>query len=408
MIFYQKITLLQGQKLYSDFQMLYTYRVLNKGTKMAENNLVIGGINTTSSDVHCPGCGGTIGITFDPSTMTLSCPFCGLSTKLPQPEEASTSDEFDFNSAMQRASVNWGHIKKLIICSNCGGQTLYDAEQVTGACPFCGSTSVTPAAENEQIMAPGSVIPFSVSQEKTQECFINFMKKKHCISKKLLNCKLENTVGIYLPFITFDAYTITSYIAEIVYSGANEGRAYSKYFKGVFGHTFDDIVIFASKKINNPYISRIQKFDFSQAVPYSPEYLAGHPAERYTIGLNDGWKRAKAEMPRPLQKAIEKHEEKMHGGTPVRVRFSTNYYNVKYRYLLAPVYLARYRYGRKTYQVAINGQTGQTYFDAPTYLLKMILLLVAAGILILAAYFGYMYFFPDSPIFWFFRFANSI
>ncbi|MER2172951.1 MAG: hypothetical protein ABS938_20245, partial [Psychrobacillus psychrodurans] len=45
-------------------------------------------------------------------------------------------EELDFNSAVQRASVNWGVVRKLIVCANCGGQALYDASQVSGCCPF--------------------------------------------------------------------------------------------------------------------------------------------------------------------------------------------------------------------------------------------------------------------------------
>ena len=57
-------------------------------------------------------------------------------------------------------------------------------------------------------------------------------------------------------------------------------------------------------------------------------------------------------------------------------KFTTDYYNVKFRYLLAPVYIARYTFGKESYQVAINGQTGKTYCEAPTYLLKLILLII--------------------------------
>ena len=142
---------------------------------MSENKRLIGSVNVTSTEIKCPGCGASIGIRFNPSSTTLTCPFCGLSSYLPTPQNGAVAEELDFNAAMQRASVDWGHYKKLIICSNCGGQTVYDTEQVTGACPFCGSTSVAPAAETEQIMVPNAVIPFSFTPEQTQEYFISFL-----------------------------------------------------------------------------------------------------------------------------------------------------------------------------------------------------------------------------------------
>ncbi|MCR4767140.1 MAG: hypothetical protein K5875_04195 [Saccharofermentans sp.] len=361
---------------------------------MSENIRIVDGINVTSTDVRCPGCGATIGVKFDPATATLHCPFCGLSSQLPAPEENDADKELDFNSALQRANVNWGRLKKLVVCSSCGGQTLYDAEQITGACPFCGSTSVAPAAENAQIMAPNVIIPFSVSKEQAHQLFRNYMNRKHCVTKKVRASELENLVGIYLPFWTYDAYTVSTFVAN----QGSRGYEAKKYYKGVWNHYFDDITVFASNKFRHPLLSKVHKFDFEKAVPYSPEYLAGIPAERYTLGLNTCWSIAKMEMEPVLRKEIEKNYEHI-----MVSWIKSNYYNVRFRCLLAPVYFGSFKHGKKTYPVAINGQTGQAFFDVPTYILKLILICIAAGIIILAAFILYMYLFPDSPLFWFFR-----
>ena len=55
-------------------------------------------------------------------------------------------------------------------------------------------------------------------------------------------------------------------------------------------------------------------------------------------------------------------------------KIATNYYGVKFRCLMAPMYLATYRFGKKTLQVAINGQTGETFCEAPTKIGRIILL----------------------------------
>jgi len=326
---------------------------------MAEEFKLIEGVNLTSTEINCPGCGGTIGLQYDPSTATMTCPFCGLASKVKPPEEDAVAKELDFNSAMQRASVNWGNMKKLIVCSNCGGQALYDAEQITGACPFCGSTSVAPAAENKKIMAPNAVIPFSISREEAQNCFTGFLKRKRCVSKKIYDCKLDNLVGIYLPFWTYDTLTVSSVISV--------GVQDRKLYKGTWTQYIDDVVIYASQKVRHPYISRVQNFNFEGAVPYSPKYLAGIPAERYTVGLNDGWERTTKIIRPKLIKAFEKHHEHF-----LVNKLTTDYYNVRFRYLLAPIYLATYTFKGKTLQVAINGQTGQTYCEAPTWIKKII------------------------------------
>ena len=338
---------------------------------MSENRSVITSVNVTSTDIKCPGCGNSIGVGFDPVTATLSCPFCGLSTKLPTPQNGAVAEELDFNTALQRASVDWGRYKKIIVCSNCGGQTVYDSEQVTGACPFCGSTSVAPAAENDQIMVPNAVIPFSIGREQVQDLFTGYLKKKKLLKKGVLDCKLENVVGIYLPFWTFDAYTASSYTAY----RSVPGRDNDEQFTGSWYQGFDDIPIFASDRLSNPYISKVQDFDFTSAVPYSSKYLAGIPSERYTLGLNEGWERTKKLIAEKIRRGI--HSTHCYGE-----KVYTNYYNVKFRCLMAPLYLAKYKFGKKTYLVAINGQNGETCCKAPTKIGRIVALVLIGSLLV--------------------------
>ena len=73
---------------------------------MSGNKPFIGAVNVTSSEVRCSGCGGTIGIKYDPESLNLTCPFCGKVSALPQPGKVPVVQEFDFNAALQRASVN--------------------------------------------------------------------------------------------------------------------------------------------------------------------------------------------------------------------------------------------------------------------------------------------------------------
>ncbi|MBR4431199.1 MAG: hypothetical protein IKS75_07880 [Clostridiales bacterium] len=341
------------------------------------NVQIINEVTMSNTDVKCPGCGATV--KYDPATLTMLCPFCGTSRALPQPEAGKVIEELDFNSAVQRASVNWGVVRKLIVCANCGGQALYDASQVSGCCPFCGSTSVMPAAENEQIMAPGALIPFFVDKDRAQRCFWDNVKKKRFVPKDVQTAKLENLVGLYLPFWTFDTDTVSSYVAKVGFTHETKDGSYTTYknYKGVCNYFIDDQIVFATDKVRHPFISKVQTFNFTQLVPYAPEYLAGFAAERYTVGLNDGWERAKVYIDQKLRHDIGEHERIEHRGDCVKeVKLSTNYYNVTFKYILAPMYLATYKHANKTYNVAINGQTGATFCDAPSYLWKIILFIV--------------------------------
>ena len=225
-------------------------------------------------------------------------------------------------------------------------------------------------------MAPQSVIPFSISKDKAEQCFSDLMHRKHCLRRGVADSKLENITGIYLPFWTFDALTVSSFTAYY-YIGKLK-----KYFTGTWNQFFDDNMIFASDKFFNPFMPKVQQYDFSGAVPYSPEYLAGIPAERYTVGLNDAWERSKKLMPEKIKGGIRRK----YGFFKFIESLTTNYYNVKFRYLLVPMYFAKYRYKKRTFPVVINGQTGKTFCDAPTTIPFIVLplvglLLVLVGLL---------------------------
>ena len=358
---------------------------------MAENIQVINEVTISNTDVKCPGCGATV--KYDPATLKMLCPFCGTSRELPQPEAGAVIEELDFNTAVQRASVNWGTVRKLIVCKNCGGQALYDASQVSGCCPFCGSTSVMPAAENEQIMAPGALIPFAVDSDKAKRCFVDHVKRRRFVPKAVQEVKLDNFIGLYLPFWTFDTDTVSSYEATIGYRHSDsDGNTYYTYkrFKGVCNQFIDDMIVFATDKVRHPQISKVQNFYFDRLVPYAPEYLAGFVAERYTVGLNDGWERAKVQIKDTLKKQIGEFEKKRNRGDMVKtVNLSTNYYNVKFKYILAPMYLATYTYGGRQFSVAINGQSGAVSCDTPSYLWKIILFIIL-GVLSIPLTFGFL------------------
>ena len=140
---------------------------------MAENenvNEVVQGVTEDVTDKKCPNCGATV--TYDPSTLSMTCDYCGYHKELPKPEDGNkASEEIDFNSAKLRTSKDWGSKKKNITCVNCGGSAMYDMNDTAATCPFCGSTNVMPVDDDEDVMAPGGVVPFEVSREKAAELF---------------------------------------------------------------------------------------------------------------------------------------------------------------------------------------------------------------------------------------------
>ena len=345
-------------------------------------------VTEKATDKKCPNCGATV--TFDPATGKMHCEYCGYSCELPKPEEDHEICEMDFESALHTESFNWGDEKKSVQCKQCGAVSIYDALETAAVCPFCGSTSVMPAAK-ENTIAPGAVCPFSVTKDQAGECFTRWLKKKWFTPRKAKkNAMPEAFQGVYLPYWTYDAQTTSNFTARAGYDRTvkdKEGRSHTetdwRRVNGVFQEFFDDVTVMASKRQENSGVKECEPFDFSRLVPYSPQVVAGFIAERYSIGLKEGWESAQKTIQSKLRSDISnyvrRHWNADHADS---VRFSTLYSNITYKYLLVPTWISSFKYKDKVYQFAVNGQTGKVGGKAPVSAWRVILaILIGAGII---------------------------
>ena len=344
------------------------------------------------TDKKCPSCGGTL--VFDPETGGLTCEFCGYQRELPKPEAGQEIVEMDFESAKNRASFDWGNKMKTVCCQQCGGETVYDALETAAVCPFCGSTSVMPVEGIEDVMAPGGVVPFAITEKQAADLFRAWMSHKWFApndAKK--SCSAKGFNGVYLPYWTYDSDTTSRYTAQVGYDKKQGDKTVTtwKNTSGVYTEFIDDFTVFASNKTdNNPYIKSVSTFDFSKLRPYTPEIVAGFGAERYSVGLDDGWKVAQAGIKRRLSSNMSSTIRRNAKADHVRnLQFSTAYDNITFKYLLAPVWLAAFKYKDKVYNIVINGQTGKVGGASPISPIKVALFVL--GLIVLAIILYYFF-----------------
>ena len=346
------------------------------------------------TDKKCPNCGATV--FFDPATGMMHCDYCGYSCELPKADAENEICEMDFEAAVHTESFNWGEQKKEVQCKQCGAVTVYDALETAAVCPFCGSTSVMPAATDNTI-APGAVCPFSVTKDQAGERFTRWLKRKWFAPRKAKkNASPEAFQGVYLPYWTYDSQTTSNFTGRAGYNRTVKDRNGNKttvidwrHVSGVYQEFFDDVTVMASKRRENSGVKECEPFDFSKLVPYSPQVMAGFVAERYSIGLKDGWNTAQGKIQSQLrsdiQSYIRRHWNADHADS---VRFSTLYSNITYKYLLVPTWISSFKYKDKVYQFAVNGQTGKVGGKSPVSALRVILFILAiigllAGLILL-------------------------
>ena len=334
------------------------------------------------TDSKCPNCGATV--KYDPATLSMSCEFCGYSRSLPKPEESKEVEEIDFNSYKLKAGKNWGTAKKSIVCQQGGGETIYDEAETAANCPFCGSTSVMPVDDKEDVMAPGGVVPFEVNKEKASALLKSWIGGKWFVPNEAKRvCEAKNFNGLYLPYFTYDSETISSYSAKLGFDKrVKRGDHYEtvtdwRTYTGIYEEFIDDMTVYASTKTTDPNIKAVSNFDFTRLRTYSPEFIAGFAAERYTLGLDAGWTQAKVSIQSLLKSHLGSKLKKQYRADKVgNINLSTNYDKITFKYVLAPIWLANFKFKDKIYNFAINGQTGKVSGKAPLSPFKVALAVI--------------------------------
>lgn len=319
----------------------------------------------------CPACGGSLA--FDSESQNLKCRYCGREETIEHLLETPAEHALDLNDGQDDERLDWGLAQQAIRCESCGGETLIPAHRTAGECAFCGSPKVLAQGDARSIR-PESVIPFQISKEEAAASFKKWKRKRWFVPNafKRRDVRSELT-GIYIPFWTYDADTVSAYRAERgdyhyrtetrtrVVNGKTETYTETvrytvwRWTRGTYGRAFDDILVPASKQHEGKLLERLSRFDLSRLVGYRPEYLSGFIAERYTVSRSEGWRSAQERMDDQLRREIIREI----GGDEVRnLSIHTAYSSATYKHILLPVWNAGYTYKNKLYRYMVNGQTG--------------------------------------------------
>jgi len=344
----------------------------------------------------CPSCGGNMA--FDPESQSLLCPYCKNSIDISKSK--GEIKEYDLESAEIDAPKDWGKEKRVIHCESCGAETVLDENATSQFCAFCGSSHIVKIEESPGIV-PESLIPFKVSREAALEKFKKWINKRffapNALKKEYQNQKLS---GIYVPCWTYDSQTYSTYTAEAgTYYYVTENHWVEengkrkmvtrqvrkirwRFVSGTHEEFFDDVLVNASKKVDESLMSKLEPFHLKELVHYKPEYLSGFLAERYSIGLKEGWDKAKNIIRDSIRSSIT---GKIAADEVRNLCVNTMHSNVKYKHILLPIWMSAYTYRGKVYNYMVNGETGEVQGKAPVSPLKVIAVIlgvIAAIVLI--------------------------
>ena len=349
----------------------------------------------------CPQCGGNM--QFHPQGGKLKCPYCGWEDAIPESAEQVEERSYEqFLNTEQTEFATLSATAMEVNCSNCGANVTFEPPHVAGDCPFCAASIVAQPKMADPILAPEGIVPFTIGRKAARENVQKWISQRWFAPTELKQlAQHEKIEGVYLPFWTYDAQTVSDYTGERgqyyyvteTYTETNEkGESETKtrevrhtrwhWVSGRVRRFFDDVLVAATQLVDANKLEALEPWDLKESLrPYEPSYLAGFQAQRYQVTLQEGFVIAKNVMTNVIYSDVQSDI----GGDEQRVgNISTSYSAVTFKHILLPVWIAVYRYRNKRYQVLVNARTGEVQGERP-YSAWKIALAVTVGVAIVGA-----------------------
>lgn len=335
----------------------------------------------------CPSCGAEL--TYSPEEGRLVCPYCGYK-QTPGAEKESVPIH-DLTGTGERP--DWGGETVTAHCNNCGADITVDPGTAAQVCAFCGSPMVI--REEDPSLSPDGVLPFHFARKAAEEAFDRWIRGKFFSPRALhTQSKMQRLSGVYIPHFAFDCKTTSHYTAQAgTYYYVTEPVTVTRDGKqvqemqevrhvrwtpveGTYNGIFGNRLVNASKNVDRKLI-RLQ-FDLRGLKKYKKDYLLGFMAENASIGRDECWDTARHAIEDDLRGDIR---SSIHADEVQSLNFSTSYRDVKYRYLLLPIWISVYTFRGRTYKFMVNGQTGEVRGQAPVSPLRILVsILLTAGV----------------------------
>ena len=339
---------------------------------------------TPPAKVHryaCPGCAADL--VFEPKDGCLICPYCGRQEQIPA--SAGQIEERSYEAYLNLRPDQLSPLAENALevqCSGCGTTVTFAPPDIAGSCPFCAAKIVAEPKAADPLLAPESVLPFKVTDRQAADSIKNWLASRWFAPNALIQLARQETAsGIYLPFWTYDAYTVSHYQGE---RGEYywETEAYTETddrgnqirrtrqvrrtrwypASGSVSRWFDDVLVTAKRSLPVAQLQALEPWDLPELKLFQPAYLAGYKAQRYQVELKEGFEQAKGVMAGIIANDVRQDI----GGDEQRIhQVATAYSGITFKHLFLPVWVSAYRFNGKVYQVLVNARTAEVQGDRP-------------------------------------------
>ncbi len=325
-------------------------------------------VERNTDTAKCPSCGAEM--VFSPTKQGLECPYCGSEKKV---DLSKLCDEIAIGEMFRQRNAEWGGETHVFRCNNCGAKEVLERTEIAKNCPFCGTTNVT---KEEEIsgMRPNGVVPFAIDVKSAANNVVTWGRRRFFAPRAFKqSMKPEKIKGTYMPAFTFDTGTVTSYTGRLgkYYTRTVRGRdgrtrTYRelRYFSvaGNYNMFFDDVLVQASRRVMQRDIDKLCPFETNASNEYSSEFLHGYTAQSNEKSGEECWQEAQSMMYPIIRKRIL---SKYDYDVVDSLHLHTSYLDVKFKYVLLPLYVGHCNWKNKLYNFFINGKNGKVTGKTP-------------------------------------------
>lgn len=337
---------------------------------------------TSPHTYPCQGCGART--EFDPGANALQCPYCGYVQQIEF--DGGEVREHDFEQLAAKPRRTLAQIPAFrYLCQQCGAHT--ECDSISKRCQFCAAALVADPDDTD-LIAPEAVLPFTVDHQQARKSLKGWAKTRWFAPNRLKNVtEAESSKSTYLPHWTFDAKTTSHYVGQrgdYYYVTVRDSNGRSRTVRrtrwrparGTVARNFDDVLVLAaSGRVDPEHVDKLAPWPLLEAQRFQPEFVVGHHTLRYEVEPEVGLNVAKSRM----SQVIDQDCRRDIGGNVQRVhQVNTRYRDVTYKLMLLPAWVCTYLYAGKTWNVVINGRTGEVSGERPYSWIKIASLIALA------------------------------
>jgi predicted RNA-binding Zn-ribbon protein involved in translation (DUF1610 family) len=354
---------------------------------------------------NCPSCGAEA--VWNPAKQSLVCAFCGTESPMQPGTAGGDITEHCLVTALRNIDDShrgWATERRSVKCQSCQAITVFEPQRAAQRCDFCGSAAIIPVDEQVRPIRPESVLEFKISDTQVRDAIRAWYGKRWFAPNNLSKKALTDTLhGIYIPYWTFDARVHADWSAmsgdyyyETEYYTDSNGNRQSRQerkvrwypSRGVLDHFFDDELVPATKGVHPELLTKVGSFPTAQELkPYDPGFLSGWTVEQYQIDLVAAAQHAREVMEARTRDLCGKQ---VPGDTYRDLEVDAQFSNQTFKHILVPIWLLSFDYGSRSFQVLVNGYTGEIAGEYPKSWIKitlfvLMILAIIGGIIALSS-----------------------